>query len=492
MREALAACDMGAVMRAFRTHPLHGGDISQEVAAGWVGVTQPRLSKIENGDQLSNLNKLMRWAHVLRIPADLLWFRMPSALPPPDGVSATVQPDELPSTVVQQTRPVGCVLLPVVVGGRQVLVPLDATTVASSGLAELLDEQSATSDASGQDPATAVAWDAMSPLSRRSLLSRGLAVAALPGLGLDEAHHVALAMGDARRYFDGSVVDYLGRQLDACKADDGRLGPVKTLPMVLGILGAIGQSARDVKPDVRRQLVAVGACGAEFAGWLYRDASDPVRAAYWRDRATEWAQESGDTAMQGYVLLKKAQAAYDERDALRMLTLSQAVQTGPWQLPIRVRAEAAQQEARGHAMLGENNAMVERNLDQARQLLSDAADTSEQPLGAHYNSTLLTMQTAICHTEAGQPRRAAELYREWLSANKFSPRDYGYFLSLMASSLALAGEPDEAARTGLASVSLASGTDSGRTMQELAKVLSTLAPWKTRAAVRELQEAVSA
>jgi hypothetical protein len=29
-------------------------------------------------------------------------------------------------------------------------------------------------------------------------------------------------------------------------------------------------------------------------------------------------------------------------------------------------------------------------------------------------------------------------------------------------------------------------------MQDLAKVLSALSPWKTRAAVRELQEAVSA
>ncbi|WNV83479.1 hypothetical protein [Umezawaea sp. Da 62-37] len=217
-----------------------------------------------------------------------------------------------------------------------------------------------------------------------------------------------------------------------------------------------------------------------------------MQATYWRDRAIEWAQETGDTAMQGYVLLKKAQAAYDERDALRMLTLSQAVQTGPWQLPIRIRAEAAQQEARGHAMLGESNVMVERKLDQAHQLLGDAEEADGQALGAHYNSTLLTMQTAICHTEAGQPRRAAELYQQWLSANRFSPRDYGYFLSLMASSLALAGEPDEAARMGLASLPLARETNSGRTMQELAKVLTTLTPWKTRAAVRELQEATSA
>lgn len=290
---------------------------------------------------------------------------------------------------------------------------------------------------------------------------------------------------------DGSVVEYLGRQLDACTSDDGTLGPAKTLPVVLGILGAVEHTARDVRPDVRRQLLAVGARGAEFAGWLYRDVHDLLHASYWRDRATEWAQEISDTAMQGYVLLKKAQAAYDERDALRMLTLSQAAQHASFQLPKRVQAEAAQQEARGYAMLGSDHQIVERKLDEAHQLLTEVDEGHDhQPLGSHYNSTLLTMRTAICHTEAGQPRRAAELYREWLSANEFSPRDYGYFLSLMASSLALAGEPDEAAHAGLASVPLARETNSGRTMQELAKVLTTLTPWKSRAAVRELREAV--
>ena len=57
--------------------------------------------------------------------------------------------------------------------------------------------------------------------------------------------------------------------------------------------------------------------------------------------------------MQGYILLKKSQAAWDERDGLRMLTLGQAAHDGPWQLPPLVQAEVAQQEARGLAMTGD-------------------------------------------------------------------------------------------------------------------------------------------
>ncbi|MGH3717879.1 MAG: hypothetical protein ACRDRI_03380 [Pseudonocardiaceae bacterium] len=243
---------------------------------------------------------------------------------------------------------------------------------------------------------------------------------------------------------------------------------------------------------MRRELLSVGARGAEFAGWLYRDLHHPKRARYWHDRATEWAQEAGDTAMQGYVLLKKAQAAYDNRDALRMLTLAQATQNGPWQLPARVRADATQQEARGLAMLGEPMSLIEQKLDDAHRLLSDAASDDEQPgqLGMHYTSSLLTMQTAICYTEAGQLTRAAELYEKWLSGDAFSRRDYGYFLSLRAHSLALAGEPDEAATVGLEALSLARDTNSQRTARELTKVLATLKPWARRVAVRELREAV--
>lgn len=117
---------------------------------------------------------------------------------------------------------------------------------------------------------------------------------------VDEQQHVEAALVDARRYFDGPVVDYFRHQLGACMADDGELGPMKTLPTVLGLLRAIEQHGREVQPYVRRELLSFGACGAEFTGWLYRDTNDPVRAGFWYDRATEWAQEARDFPMQSY------------------------------------------------------------------------------------------------------------------------------------------------------------------------------------------------
>ncbi|MBY8850294.1 hypothetical protein [Saccharothrix longispora] len=76
---ALAARDIGGVIRAFRTHPHHGRPILQTTVADWIGLSSTRLSRIENGEPVNDLVKLTRWAHTLRIPHHLLWFQMPSA-----------------------------------------------------------------------------------------------------------------------------------------------------------------------------------------------------------------------------------------------------------------------------------------------------------------------------------------------------------------------------------------------------------------------------
>src|SRR6266480_7577021 len=44
---------------------------------------------------------------------------------------------------------------------------------------------------------------------RRSVLASGLAAAALPAIRLEDLHRFVVAVENARRYFDGSVVDYL-------------------------------------------------------------------------------------------------------------------------------------------------------------------------------------------------------------------------------------------------------------------------------------------
>jgi hypothetical protein len=141
--------------------------------------------------------------------------------------------------------------LPVMVNGHPMPLSFDAVAVAADKPSSYPSEHRAAGYPSGNH-ATGTEGQGMSPLGRRSLLTRGIAAAALTALGLDEVQRVAAAMEDARRYLDGPVIDYFRRQLTMCKTEDGSLGPAAALPVVIGILGAIEEHARSVTPDIRR------------------------------------------------------------------------------------------------------------------------------------------------------------------------------------------------------------------------------------------------
>jgi hypothetical protein len=310
----------------------------------------------------------------------------------------------------------------------------------------------------------------------------------LPMVRLDDLSRIVAARNEAPRPLDSVAIEELRQQLLACTVEDGTHGARRVLPVVLGIVGIVNNRARDLTTDVRRELLALGARGAEFVGWLYRDVGAADLADYWRDRAMEWAQTVGDHAMQGYILLKKSQLAWDQRDAIRMLTLAQAVQDGPWRLSSRIRAEAVLQEARAHAMLRAGLERVERKLNEAREMLIDDGSPAEP--GSYHSGRLLAMQTAICYHQTGLPEQAVEVYDRELVPARFSRRDYGYFLSLKSAALVSAQQPDQAAVAGLHSHAAATATRSVRTLRELDRVATGLQPWVGRPIVREFRRAM--
>ena len=59
LRRALAARHLGRVIRAYRHHPYHGRQpLPQATVAGWFGVTQAQLSRIETGPPVVHLDRL--------------------------------------------------------------------------------------------------------------------------------------------------------------------------------------------------------------------------------------------------------------------------------------------------------------------------------------------------------------------------------------------------------------------------------------------------
>jgi 3-keto-L-gulonate-6-phosphate decarboxylase/transcriptional regulator with XRE-family HTH domain len=83
MRDAFAARHIGKVIRAYRMHPWHGHrPLPQELMAEWLNTTQSRLSRIETGSRIEQLDLLVHWATVLRIPQRHLWFALPTVHSP--------------------------------------------------------------------------------------------------------------------------------------------------------------------------------------------------------------------------------------------------------------------------------------------------------------------------------------------------------------------------------------------------------------------------
>ncbi|MEU7588508.1 hypothetical protein AB0A95_19715 [Micromonospora sp. NPDC049230] len=96
VRLALAERHLGRVIRAYRCHPYHGRvALPQTVVAGWLGITQAQLSRVENGPPLVHLDRLTHWAQLLGIPAPCLWFGLPGQPYLADHRSAEGTTDDL-------------------------------------------------------------------------------------------------------------------------------------------------------------------------------------------------------------------------------------------------------------------------------------------------------------------------------------------------------------------------------------------------------------
>jgi tetratricopeptide (TPR) repeat protein len=90
---------IGHVVRSYRKHPFHGRrPIPQEVAARWLNISQAQLARIERGRPVTDLERLIQWAKILRIPQELLWFTLP-----PDGAQTmaalTAEPGDMPEAI---------------------------------------------------------------------------------------------------------------------------------------------------------------------------------------------------------------------------------------------------------------------------------------------------------------------------------------------------------------------------------------------------------
>ncbi|MEV4613793.1 hypothetical protein AB0K43_14525 [Kitasatospora sp. NPDC049258] len=255
-------------------------------------------------------------------------------------------------------------------------------------------------------------------------------------------------------------------------------GPKHALDPVERHLRSIDRLQLHAGGAVRDDLLTLGARMAEFLGWLYQDLGDFSQASQWSDQAMEWSQETGDDLMAAYVLFRKSNQATARRRPQQAVSLARAAQRAPGVTP-RIRALAAQQEAQGHALMG-NTSFAQAKFGEAAELAAAPDEPAEDAAldTAYCTPTYVEMQRANCWIELGDPERAARVFEAELAALPQVYRtDQGVYLSRLARAYATAGEPEQSAQAADRALSIALETESVRALGELATAGKALMTW---------------
>lgn len=149
---------------------------------------------------------------------------------------------------------------------------------------------------------------------------------------------------------------------------------------------------------------------AQFVGWLSAQASDATTAREWYLRSLEWATEAGDPDMVATALSMRGHLAWLAGQPGPVVGLSQAA--GRLPASHGVRALAAQQQARGHAMLGEARE-VDRLLGHAVELVGQAA--ANPPWAYFFDGSYLTLQRGLAYRPLGRSTEAVRLLSDGLA-----------------------------------------------------------------------------
>ncbi|MFK0291276.1 multiprotein-bridging factor 1 family protein [Streptomyces sp. NPDC090442] len=187
--------------------------------------------------------------------------------------------------------------------------------------------------------------------------------------------------------------------------------PAILLPLLTAQTNTLTSLASGSGAMIRGRLLVLAARFAEYAGWMAQEAGDTSAALSWTADAAELARTGGDHDLSSYELVRRALVTMYDGDAARTIALArQAQQAG---VPRRIRGLAAQREAQGHALAGDERACL-RGIELARELLASAEppNGNEPVLGSAAVPDSAAMVAGWCLYDLGRCRKAAEVLDE--------------------------------------------------------------------------------
>ncbi|MEV0003003.1 transcriptional regulator [Micromonospora sp. NPDC050980] len=440
IRRALTERHLGRVIRAYRHHPYHGREpLPQRTVAGWLGITQAQLSRIENGPPIVYLDRLAHWSKTLGIPARALWFKLPTSMVATEG-----------------TPP----------GFGTVTDWLEPTKIADTGdvtRRELMRLLTMAGAFMGGSAAQSIDWERTGSSAARS---------AQPGLGAVRQYETV----NARLW----------------KAYGAATSKQAAAPMVRQQLEIVTDALRlSNAPDIHERLCAVLADLLQLTGELAFDAGNHDEAARCYSLAATACRDAEAydlwaCAMTRYAYLSLYQQAFSDAKAM-LDAAARLAANGDSQLSTRQWVQSVRAQAL--ARLGQ--------VDECRRAL-DSAESVRSLTGEVHNGGWLrfdgsrtTEERGSCYVALGRPDLAEPVLMEAVSQG-LSVRRRGIVMTDLALVGVQRGDVYQAVHFGAAALDAERQSRSGLLKQRLLDLRAELKPFGGDHHVRHLTQQITA
>ena len=490
-RDAFAAQHMGRIVRAYRTHPHHyavygPSGISQGLLGRWLGLSQPQVSRTENGPPIRNLDTLAYWARTLHIPPELLWFRLPEQ----QDEGAVTEPVVSPFAAAAATS---------------VLEPLAVpqATGAQPGSGEHTDDPE-------RDPVLVAPWNHRGTVEAVVVLSGGGWVKrrvflSLAGPALTAPAHQwlvhepePLVSGLAGRRVSGQLVARLRATATELRQMDDVAGGGSVLTMAQQLFAWVAGllDRASYGEHTGRSLYVMLAELGQLCGYSAFDCGEHGLAQRYYIVGLRAAHSADDRPFGAHILATMARQATCQGQPAEAVTFIETALAGTRrQATPALLAELYDRQAHAFAALGDTSACLAA-ISQARTQVEHLKPDDDPSWLYWLDPAAITVGAGNCYLLLDQSDQAATLLSEGIAQFSVSfVRDRQLYVTRLAEARARPGKQrdlDAAAALGMESIDLAETLDSNTGADHLRDLYLRLKPHSTAPAVREFLERAKA
>lgn len=288
------------------------------------------------------------------------------------------------------------------------------------------------------------------------------------------------------------VLTYLSNIRKEHVTTDSLTGPRYVRSFIYPQLLAINEMCQVAHGPDRAQILFIGAKFAEFYGWISQDSGDTEAAAYWTDKALDYAHEIGDYQLVAYTLMRKSNIVTEAGMPGHGLGLANAALVASSNLAPKIRAVSLRTRARAYSLLAEKT-NFERDINQAIEYSAER-DASPADLHARYcTPSYVTMEAGMSWVEFSKPTVAIEIFHDSLSTwpSDLQTRDRGLCLARLATAAAVYRDAETACQAATEALAIARTTGSARIHAQLMSAYNLLEPASHQAEVKALRNQLS-